>query len=153
MLIRTLLTLAGIMLATPSWATSLSVDNAHARTTFPMAQSGAVYLSLTNDSDQPVTVAGVTVDADVASEAQIHTTDMQGDVMQMRQVTDGITLAPGEQVDFAPGGYHIMLLGLKNGLDEGKTVRVTLHLTGGETIGVTAAIKAIDKQSGHHHHH
>ncbi|MCU7553241.1 copper chaperone PCu(A)C [Alteromonas sp. ASW11-19] len=153
MIIRTLLTIAGLVLATQSFAASVTVHDAHARATFPMAQSGAVYLALTNTSDKPVTVTGVTVDAAVADDAQIHTTDMQGDVMQMREVTDGVTLAPGQKVAFAPGGYHIMLLGLKNGLDEGNSVDLTLQLTSGETVDVTAAIKAIDKQTGHHHHH
>ena len=129
------------------------ISDPYARATFPMAQSGAVYLTIENTGESDRTLNAVSVATDIANEAQIHTTDMHGDMMQMRQVTEGISLAPGEKVSFEPGSFHIMLMGLKKGLSEGDSVALTLTMANGETIAVNAAVKAIDKASNHHHHH
>ncbi len=129
------------------------ISDPYARATFPMAQSGAVYLTIENTGQTERTVSAVSVTDKIAREAQIHTTDMRGDVMQMREVTEGITLAAGNTVTFEPGSYHIMLMGLKRGLSEGDTVPLTLTMANGETITANAAVKAIDKEASHHHHH
>ena len=44
---------------------------------------------------------------------------MDGDVMKMREVEGGLSIAAGATVDLKPGGYHVMLMGLKAPLEEG----------------------------------
>ena len=147
---------AAIGLAVSSFTfaqSEVSVSEPYARATFPMAQSAAAYLTIHNFGDTLRTLKSVSVNDDIAKEAQIHTTEMRGDMMQMRQVTEGVALEPGKSVNFEPGSYHIMLMGLKQGLSEGDSVALTLTLANGETIAVNAAVKAIDKQTDHHHHH
>ena len=147
-------TILGLSLSSLTYAKAdVMIMDPYARATFPMAQSGAVYLTIENTGETERTVSAVSVAEDIASEAQIHTTDMRGDMMQMRQVTEGIVLAAGTTVRFEPGSYHIMLMGLKQGLSEGDTVPLTLTMANGETITVNAAVKAIDKEASHHHHH
>lgn len=147
-------TILGLSLSSLTYAKAdVMIMDPYARATFPMAQSGAVYLTIENTGETERTVSAVSVAEDIASEAQIHTTDMRGDMMQMRQVTEGIVLAAGTTVSFEPGSYHIMLMGLKQGLSEGDTVPLTLTMANGETITVNAAVKAIDKEASHHHHH
>ena len=48
--------------------------------------------------------------------------------MKMRAVKDGIEIKPGSSLEFKPGGYHIMLLGLKKPLEEGATAPLTVTL-------------------------
>ncbi|WP_218311766.1 copper chaperone PCu(A)C [Alteromonas antoniana] len=147
-------TILGLSLSSLTYAKAdVMIMDPYARATFPMAQSGAVYLTIENTGETERTVSAVSVAEDIASEAQIHTTDMRGDMMQMRQVTEGIVLAAGTTMSFEPGSYHIMLMGLKQGLSEGDTVPLTLTMANGETITVNAAVKAIDKEASHHHHH
>lgn len=132
---------------------AVTISEPYARATFPMAQSGAVYLTITNTGEMTRVLSAVTVNDTIADDAQIHTTDMNGDMMQMRQVTEGIPLAANDTITFKPGSYHIMLLGLKQGLSEGNTIALTLVMKNGETIDINATVKAIDKQAEHHHHH
>ena len=130
----------------------IMVHNANARSTFAMATTAAVYLSLMNHGDTTLTLTGVSVGGDIAAEAQIHTTIMEGDMMKMRQVTDGIDIRPGDMVEFKPGGYHVMLMGLVNPLSTGNTFSLTLHFTHDITQTVEVTVGAQDKQGGHHHH-
>ena len=46
-------------------------------------------------------------------------------VMKMREV-EGLELKPGDMITFAPGGYHIMLIGLKAPLKVGDSFPLTL---------------------------
>ncbi|WP_414829586.1 copper chaperone PCu(A)C [Alteromonas sp. H39] len=131
----------------------LVISDPFARATFPMAQSGAVYLTIENNGETTRTLSAVSVVDEIADEAQIHTTEMRGEMMQMRQVTEGVPIAAGQSVSFEPGSYHIMLMGLRHGLSEGDSVALTLKMANGETIAVNAAVKPIDKESNHHHHH
>ena len=41
---------------------------------------------------------------------------MQGNVMQMRELKDGLAIPAHGEVKLTPGGYHIMLTGLKHPL-------------------------------------
>ena len=131
----------------------ISVKDGFARATFPMAQSAALYLTLSNEGEAPVKLTGVTVSADIASDAQIHTTEMDNDMMRMREVKEGIVIAPGESLSFAPGGYHVMLLGLEKGLVEGTSVSLTLSFDSATDYAVELPVKGIDKEAAHQHHH
>lgn len=72
---------------------------------------GAAYLTLTNDSDEAVTLDGVTSPA--AGSVEIHETVASDDgSMSMRELSDGITIEPGQSVSLEPGGAHLMLMEL-----------------------------------------
>ncbi|WP_394223106.1 copper chaperone PCu(A)C [Alteromonas gracilis] len=129
------------------------VMNAYARATFAMAKTGAVYFTLHNQSDSDKTLTSVSVSQDIASEAQIHTTEMEGDVMKMRELTDGVAITAGEMVSFESGGYHVMLLGLAKGLEEGSEFTLTLSFDDNSQLKVRLPVKKDQAKSHHHHHH
>lgn len=131
----------------------VSVSDGYARATFAMAKTAALYFTMRNESETPVTLTGVSVSTDIANEAQIHTTEMANDMMRMREITEGIIVTPGETVSFAPGGFHVMLLGLENGLSEGNTVVLTLMFENAPDLSVTLPVKGLNKEAGHQHHH
>jgi copper(I)-binding protein len=118
--------ITGLFLAGNALA-DIKVDNAKARATFAMAQTGAAYLTLFNESDAADTLTSVSVPASIASVVELHTVEMQSDMMRMRRMDTGIPLAPKETVTLAPGGYHIMLMGLAGPLNEGDTIPLTLN--------------------------
>ena len=70
---------------------------------------------------------------------------MDGDgssgMMSMRQVTEIPVPADGS-VALEPGGYHVMLLDLKQDLTAGQTVPVTLTFSSGATTTVDAEVRA-----------
>ena len=134
---------------------TIMVMDGYARATFALAKTGAVYFTLHNSSTSPVTLTGVDVDSSVADDAQIHTTVMQDEMMQMREVSEGVVVKPNEKVMFKSGGYHVMLLGLSKGLEEGSEVPLTLHFKEGETMEIELEIVLPVKKDGeaNHHHH
>jgi hypothetical protein len=61
----------------------------------------------------------------VAGVAELHEMRMEGDVMRMRAV-DKLDLPAGRTVELKPGGYHLMLMDLKQPLPQGSSVPLTL---------------------------
>lgn len=78
---------------------------------------------LTIEAHQAVTLTGF--QTPVATDAELHEMRMAGDVMQMREVPR-LPLKAGEVLTLAPGGMHLMLMGLKGALSAGSTVPLTL---------------------------
>ncbi len=101
---------------------AISVEHAWARATTASATSGVVYLTIVDHGD-PDRLTGATTP--VAGKAQLHQTTMQDDVMRMRPV-DGLALSSREPVTLAPGGYHLMLTGLRQPLQQGRSFPLTL---------------------------
>ena len=128
------------------------VMNGYARATFALAKTGAVYFTLHNQSKSDKTLISVSVPQEIASEAQIHTTVMQEDVMKMRELTEGVKVEAGEMVAFESGGRHIMLMGLTKGLEEGSEVVLTLTFSDASELKVSLPVKK-EAGEGHHHHH
>lgn len=67
--------------------------------------------------------------------------------MRMREVTDGVAVAPGTTVKFAPGGYHIMLMGLKQPLKAGDRFPLTLKFA--KAGSVTVDVQVEDGAASH----
>jgi len=122
------------------------------RATLPNAPVAGGFLTITNTGAQDDRL--VSVSADFAKEGQIHEMAMDGDVMKMRQLADGLVIPAGETVALQPGGYHLMFMGLSNALVEGETVPVTLTFekAGTVTVELTVAGAAADAPAGHMGH-
>jgi copper(I)-binding protein len=82
----------------------------------------------------------------VAGVVEIHEMVMDGNVMRMRAVP-GLDLPAGQAVELKPGGYHVMLMELKQPLKDGDTVPVTLVVEGRdgkrEAIDVQAPVRPL----------
>ena len=100
-------------------------------------QMGVVYMTVM-DAGAPDVLIGV--QTPVADDAQLHQSKMQGGVMEMRQVKSA-PVGPGEPLVLAPGGYHIMLMGLKQALKEGDTVPVTLVFRNAGAVTAQASVQ------------
>ncbi|MDM0115758.1 copper chaperone PCu(A)C [Variovorax sp. J22R133] len=61
-----------------------------------------------------------------AGVAEVHEMKMEGDTMRMREVKGGLELPARQAVELKPGGYHLMLMDLKQPLAKGATVPMTL---------------------------
>ncbi|HNS03275.1 MAG TPA: copper chaperone PCu(A)C [Anaerolineae bacterium] len=110
--------------------------------TQPMQHGGAnsaVYMRLTNDGAAADRLTAAR--ADVSHAVEIHETVMEGDVMRMQQVQDGIEIPAGGQIELKPGSYHIMLIGLTRDLAVGDTFPVRLEFASGEKLTVEAEVR------------
>jgi copper(I)-binding protein len=117
---------------------TVQVLDAWARPAPEAGGTTAVYFRLLNSGDLPDRLIG---GESLAAEAmELHQTMMDGDVMQMMPVA-GIDLAPGETVDFEPGGFHVMLTGLTGALSPGDSVGLTLEFQEAGEIQVEAVVR------------
>ncbi|AEP28774.1 copper chaperone PCu(A)C [Brumicola nitratireducens] len=119
----------------------VTVENAWARATFALAKTGAVYLSIDNQSENNLKLLSVSVDSTVASDAQLHETQMEEEMMQMREATDGFEIPSGSTLEFSPGGKHIMLMGLEKPLTTGEQFVLSLRFENNKVIRVPIEVK------------
>jgi periplasmic copper chaperone A len=77
----------------------------------------------------------------VAGVVEIHEMSMQGNVMTMRAVP-ALELPAGQRVELKPGGFHMMLMDLKQQLKPGDTVALSLVLVGADGKRETIDLKA-----------
>lgn len=83
----------------------------------------------------------VSASSPVARAVELHAHMREGDVMRMRPVP-AIELPAGQEVRLAPGGLHLMMVGLNRPLRQGERVPVTLTLGSGGTLAVELEVLA-----------
>jgi len=128
---------------------SLEIENAWVRALPPFQRTTAAYLTVVNRGDEAVAVVGAS--CELAEKVEIHTTREVDGLMRMEQL-QGLALAPGERLELAPGGTHLMLLGLAYMPVPGDEVPICLTLASGENACTTAEVRRSDDAPAHQHH-
>ena len=103
------------------FAQSIEVKDAWVRGTVPAQKATGAFMEITAKS--AVRLIGVT--SPVAGTVEIHNMTMQNGVMKMFPV-DGIDVPAGKTVKLATGGYHVMMMGLKQQMKPGERVPLKL---------------------------
>jgi copper(I)-binding protein len=119
----------------------VTVENAWARATFALAKTGAVYLSIDNQSKNDIKLLSVSVDPSVASDAQLHEILMQDEMMLMREAEDGFEISAGSSLEFLTGGKHIMLVDLEKPLSRGENFVLSLIFEKNKVMRVPIEVK------------
>lgn len=144
-------TLAAPAFAHDYTAGPLKIGHPWARAT--VAATGGAFLSIENTGTAPDRL--LRASSDVAGKVELHTHIKDGDVMRMRAV-EAIDLPAGQKVMLQPGGYHIMLFGLKRPLKEGERFPLTLEFEKAGTLQVEIAVDkpgaGAPATGGHHKH-
>jgi hypothetical protein len=112
----------------------INISAPFSRATLPNAPVGGGYLTIENTGTEDDRLVSAT--SSVAGETQIHEMAMEGDVMKMRHLHDGLPIPAGETVTLAPGGLHIMLMNLQQKLVEGESITITLTFEKAGTVDV-----------------
>jgi hypothetical protein len=99
----------------------------------------AAYMNISNNSDSPITITGVT--ADFADMVQIHQTVVENDMAHMQHMDNGLRIGAGETMRLEPGGYHVMLMNVQWALNEGETVTLSITFDTGEAITVETPVR------------
>lgn len=124
----------------------IEVSDAWARTA-TQGTNSAVYFVIENhnaDADELIGVASNLADA-----VEVHESKMDGDVMTMQQM-ESVTLDPSVKVEFMPGGLHVMLIGLKQDINVGDEIVVTLQFNNSPNITMTATVMDADNMDMDH---
>ena len=139
--------LALALLASAAYA-QIAVKDAWVRGTVTGQKATGAFMQLSSSTDAVL----LSATSPVAGVVEIHEMAMDAGVMKMRAVP-GLPLPAGKTVDLAPGGYHVMLMDLKQPLKDGEKVPLTLTFTdkaGKKTTqDVTAVVKPL--AGGHKH--
>ena len=108
--------------------------------------NGVGYLTLANVGAKPVKL--IAVESPAAKSVTIHQSSMANGVSSMRPMTGGLTIAPGASVAFAPGGYHLMLMGLTKTQALGGKVPLTLLFDGGRKLRIDLSVETGAPKAG-----
>ena len=101
------------------------------------AQAGACYLTIKSSVANRITGLATPL----ATEAAIHDMTMANGMMTMTPMPDGLPLEAGKSIELAPGGKHLMLVGLTGPLVEGTSVPLTLTFSATPAMTVQAAVR------------
>lgn len=122
---------------------ALKISSPWARATPPSAPTGGGFLTITNTGTGTATDQLISVTSPVAELVQVHEMKMEGDIMRMRKVEKGLEIPAGGTVTLAPGGIHLMMMGLKGQLKQGNSVPVTLVFEKAGRIDIELAVEAM----------
>jgi periplasmic copper chaperone A len=126
-------------------AGDLVITQAWSRQTPGGAKVAGAYLTIENKGTAPDRL--VSGSGDVAGRVEIHEIAVEGGVMKMRPLDNGLTIDPGKTVKLAPGGYHLMLMDLKSQLKQGDKVPVTLQFEKAGKVNVSLDVQGVGAQS------
>jgi periplasmic copper chaperone A len=143
------LALGALLACGAAMAQTLTVSDPWVRATVPQQPATGAFMRLS----APKGAKLVEARSPAAATVEIHEMKMDGGTMQMRPV-DAVDLPAGKTVELKPGGYHVMLMGLKKQLNEGDSVPLTLVVQGAdgkrETVELKAPVRALNAPAQKH---
>ena len=131
---------AGPTPAQQASGSGLKIEGAWARATPAAAAVGAGYLTIHNPGSAADALLGGECEA--ARDVQVHEMKHVQGMMQMGPVPK-IEIGPGQTVTLKPGGFHLMLVGLKRPLKEGERLPLTLHFEHAGAVPVELVVAAV----------
>ena len=130
----------------------IMVSGAYARATDEMSMDKAtgtymtgMFLVITNETHEDVTLESGT--SDIAPMVEVHEV-VDG---MMRKKEGGLVIKTHESAELKPGGNHVMLMGMTQGLSVGSEITVTLKFSNGDEVVVTAPVKEVNLEQEHYH--
>jgi copper(I)-binding protein len=122
---------------TPTATAAVTATDAWCRPSPNGAKAGGCYVTLTAETDDRLT-GGSTPRA---ASLQVHEMKTENGMMKMAELTAGLPLPAGQAVALAPGGNHLMLIGLTAPLVAGDTVPLTFQFASAPAITVQAQVR------------
>ncbi len=117
----------------------LTIASAWTRVPPPGTTTTALYMELTNLGDKALSLRSVAVEGAASAEFHESTLNANG-VMEMHPLTD-VQVPAGGKRSFAPGGAHVMVMGLAKPFKAGDVIDVTLTLSDGRQIKTEATAR------------
>ena len=124
---------------------ALKLSAPWARATPKGAKVGGGYLKITNTGAEADRLIGGSTS--IADKVEVHEMSMSNGVMKMREQPTGLEIKPGQTIELKPGGFHLMIVGLKKPLTQGEHLNVTLTFAKAGKVDVDFAVAGIGAQS------
>jgi copper(I)-binding protein len=124
---------------------AITVTDVWVREVPPTSTVTAVYMNIANSGSEDDRLTGVSSPA--ADKAEIHVSSVDDKGVAKMKMVDGVSLPAGGKTELKPGGYHIMLIGLKEPLAGKENIEIVLDFQKAGQVTVNAAVKGPDKQA------
>ena len=148
---RLMLTALATLLTTSPVLAQVTVADPWVRGTVAQQRATGAFMKLT----APAGARLVEARSPVAGVVEIHEMTMDNNVMRMRQVPM-LELPAGKAVELKPGGYHVMLMDLKQAMKTGESVPITLVFEDKDkkrqTVDIKAPVRALNAPAGKMEH-
>jgi copper(I)-binding protein len=132
---------------------TMQVGNPWTRVTPKGSAVAGAYMTISNKGNAPDRLVGGS--SPVAGRFEVHSMVMEQGVAKMRPVEGGLEIKPGETVELKPGGFHVMLTGLKQPLEKGQKVKGTLEFEKAGKVDIEYTVEALGVSApaagGHRH--
>jgi periplasmic copper chaperone A len=126
-------------------AGDLVITQPWSRATPGGAKIAGGFLTIENKGAAPDRLISGT--GDIAGKVEIHEMAMNNGVMTMRPLDKGLVIEPGKTVKLAPGGYHLMLMDLKQPFKQGDKVPVTLEFEKAGKVALSLDVQGVGAQA------
>src|SRR6201991_2677975 len=126
-------------------AGDLVITQPWSRATPGGAKIAGGFLTIENKGAAPDRLIGVS--GEIAGKVEIHEMAMNNGVMTMRPLDKGLSIEPGKTVKLAPGGYHLMLMDLKNPLKQGDKVPLVLEFEKAGKVNLALDVQGVGAQA------
>ena len=109
----------------------------------------AIFGTLSNHSDDAMTLESAEVDVD--ADAELHEVVQDAGSSVMRAVDGGLEIPASGELNLEPGGYHIMLVGLGEPITPGQDLELTLRFSDGSETVTTVPARAFEGAQEEYH--
>lgn len=120
---------------------AVTVSDGWCRETSPGAKNGACYLTIANPNSEAERLTGFTTAA--AGRPEVHTMSMEGGIMKMARLEDGLEIPGGGTATLKPGAEHLMLIDLAAPLTPGQDVTLALEFQRSGPIGARLPVRSL----------
>ena len=128
-----------------AWAATPYAEDAYIRAMPPGQEVTGSFMVLQNPT--PKDIALIRAESDVAKNVELHNHIKEGGMMKMRPVKQ-IDIKAKSKTHLKPGGYHVMLIGLKRDLKLGEKIPMSLYFSDGTVQKIEAPVKKISATMG-----
>ncbi len=119
----------------------IKISKLWSRATPGGARVGAGYLTIRNLGNRSDKL--ISGSSKIAERIEVHVMRVDAGIMRMRRLAQGLEIGPSETIEFRPGGYHLMFIGLKKTIVKGDSIKVTLVFEGAGEVQVTFVAEGI----------
>ncbi len=129
---------------------SLKIERGYAMETRPGQPNGGAFIEVENRGKRVERLLSVTFPKTVSARGELHTMKHDNGKMIMREVPK-FEIPAGGKLKLAPGGDHLMIIGIQEPLKAGQTIKATLQFENAGKVEVDLAVKARSDIKTHGH--
>ena len=132
---------------------NITVDHPWSKPTPSLSEYGVAYFNVSNSGQTDDLLLEINIPDEIAKSASIHDVIHDGEMMRMREVTNGKQIPAGSTIKFQPGGSHIMLEGLPKPLKLDDKFIIELVFAHAGNVPVEIWVEDAPQQSDKQHNH